>query len=204
MNRNFGSCLQRIDPDTGKAIWEHERLVSSEAIGVDAIAVDRAAFYLVTHNVLSAYARDDGHRIWERSLAGPEGNWRVTLHRGQLIVYPLQSPALEFRVRGPFGSLECILASSVVQPSEQSFPVIFADPKTGRLDQRMNFTAPDSRARLTARFNPVAAAEPEVGLQMTSPLLPPQVRFTAATAAVVLPERLWRLKANQRDKPAAP
>jgi cellulose synthase operon protein C len=196
MYRNFGSCLQRLDTGTGKPLWKEERFVSNEPANLDEITADGAAFYVVANNVLSAYALSDGHRLWERPLPAPEGNWRVTHDSGQLIVYPLDAAALEFRLRGPLGSLECFIASSVVDFSGQGFPVILADPNTGRLDQRLNFTVPASRIRVTARFNPFPAREPELLLRTTHPLPSASVQFTGAALTVALPERLWRLTAD--------
>jgi len=204
MNRNFGSCLQRLDARTGKPMWKDERLVSNESPHLDGITVDAAAFYVIANNVLSAYALGDGHVVWERPLPGPEVNWRVTHDYGQLIVYPLDAATLEFRLRGPLGSLECFIASSVVDFSGQGFPVIFADPKTGRLDQRLNFTVPASPVRVTARFNPFPAREPELRLRTTHPLSSASVQFTGTAMTVALPGRLWRLSANKRDGTTAP
>jgi outer membrane protein assembly factor BamB len=204
IGRNFGCCLQRIDPRTGKKVWEQERLVSNGPIALEAAAEGDEATYLIADNVLSAYALKDGRFLWERVLSGPKGNWRLALHQSQLIVYPLEPAGLEFHLRGPFGWLECTCASFDVDQSEQGFPVILADPDSGRLDQRLNFTAPSARVRLTARFNLFAAAEPEIGLRMTTPLPSVPVRFTGAAAAVALPGRLWILMADKPSRSAAP
>jgi outer membrane protein assembly factor BamB len=203
MPRNFGCCLQRLNLHDGMPLWEHERLVSNEPLTPKGITMDRSAFYTVANNVLSGYALDDGRLLWERPLPEPEGNWRVTLHQGQLIVYPLDAAALDFRLRGPLGALECSLASSLADFSEQGFPVILADPKTGRLDQRLNFTAPGSRLRVTVRLNPFAA-EPEFLLRAKTSLPSANVRFAGAAATVALPERLWRLKADRPNGATSP
>jgi outer membrane protein assembly factor BamB/tetratricopeptide (TPR) repeat protein len=194
--RNYGFALQRLDPSTGKAMWDRERLVSRDPIELNAIALDRESFFLAARDNLSAYNLIDGRVLWERPLPFRNGKWRVALFRDQVVVYPSAARAVEFRVRGPFGTLQCTLTAFAEDPANQGYPVILADPRTGLLDQRLNFAVPWPSLRI--RIEPDSAGL-EARVRTIPPPSPTRVRFAGGAAAVVLPDRLWRLTARKTD-----
>jgi hypothetical protein len=83
--------------------------------------------------------------------------------------------------------------------------VLLIDPRTGHLDERLNFDVPQTHTPVSIRLSWFARTESEIHLRAVSPPLPSaQVRFAGASATIVLPERLWRLTAAKRIGNAGP
>jgi hypothetical protein len=183
--RNLGCTLQRLDSRDGRPLWDEECLLDGEPGG---IAVSRDAFYVAEGGVLAARATDDGRQLWDRALDGVGENPRVALCGGRLIVYPSEGRAVEIRVRGPFGRLECNLAAYTEEG--QDYPVFLVDAKTGQVDQRLCFSVP--KARLRVRYS-LDGFVVDGSLRPTLPTSSIGVRFAGTNATVVLPDRIWRL-----------
>jgi outer membrane protein assembly factor BamB len=194
--RNYGYALQRLDPSTGKAMWAQERFICVNPIGLESIALDRDAFFFVAQNTLSAYAVADGGVLWERPLTGGNEMSQVVRVHDQVIVYPAETQAVEFRLGMLFGTIECTVAAPAADSETHGYPVIIADPKTGLLDQRLNFPAPRSSVRF--RMD-IGAGGLEARVRPVPPPSPSRLRFGAAAATVALPGSLWRLTACKTD-----
>jgi outer membrane protein assembly factor BamB len=190
--RNFGCMLQRLDPRDGRPLWDKECLLDGELGEYGGIAVSRDAFYVAEGGVLVAHASEDGRRLWERPLESVGENPRVALCGGRLIVYPSEGRAVEIRLRGPFGRLECNLAAYTEEGRD--YPVFFVDAKSGQFDQRLNFSVPATRFWVRIDRN---SAGLEASVRSVSPPSPTRVCFDCASATVVLPGRLWHLTARK-------
>jgi outer membrane protein assembly factor BamB/tetratricopeptide (TPR) repeat protein len=132
-----GYELVRLDPSSGKALWN--RAVGSEPIAAETVAFDEAAVYLVSRNVLSAYSLATGQPLWSLRLTGPTGRWQTVATQDHVLAFPAQAQVERWRWYWvPLERHLFYLPAEVV--AWHDFPVVFCDRKDGRLVQRLNFT----------------------------------------------------------------
>jgi cellulose synthase operon protein C len=128
--RNYGPTLLRLGVATGEPLWPEERPLGTEHVAVESVSVDHSAVYFTAGRALSALALTDGKPQWSVPLPESGGDWR-TLRTGEyLAVYPAEG-GRDWRLGGPFGSLRLTWPATTV-------PVLFYDPQTGQLVQRVN------------------------------------------------------------------
>jgi outer membrane protein assembly factor BamB len=146
-DRNFGPTLQRFDPLTGQALWPEERVLGTETVAADGVAFDREAVYGASGDVLSALALADGRQLWRAILPFAPGGrrhgkgkpgWRTLRTRQYLVAYPGDVGARVVGCRSLFGSFLLAAAFPLHERRAVGFPVLFYDPRTGQLVQRVN------------------------------------------------------------------
>jgi outer membrane protein assembly factor BamB len=146
-DRNFGPTLQRFDAHTGQALWPEERVLGTEPVAADGAVFDREAVYCASGDVLSALALADGRPLWRAFLprfpshshhGKGRAGWRTLRTRQYLVVYPGDVGARVAGCRSLFGSLTVAAAFPPHEYRAVGFPVLFFDPKTGQLVQRVN------------------------------------------------------------------
>jgi hypothetical protein len=192
--RNFGSTVQRLHPDTGKALWPEESFLSAERIDPDQVALDRTAFYYAAENVIYAHSLNDGKRLWELPLQGPAGPWQVVRAANSLLAYPAVSPTDRFGFRWLGTSLELQLTRPPHDPTRRGFPLLVCDPETGKLIQRLNLTAGPvwtSRRSDSTEQSWLPKVEWRRGVEGGST---PVVALTPKGVVVALEQKAWGLR----------
>jgi outer membrane protein assembly factor BamB len=139
---NLGYFLQRLDPATGKRLWQQTQYLDfpgGDKPDVATWSFDTDAVYYVSGRLLCARSLTDGKLLWEQPLAGPEGRWQTMRCRDCLIAYPAEGRTARFQFRSLLGSVQW----EVVRPPEEGpgrgFAVECREPKTGQMVQRLSF-----------------------------------------------------------------
>ncbi|WZO96479.1 PQQ-binding-like beta-propeller repeat protein [Isosphaeraceae bacterium EP7] len=107
-----GLRLIRLDPKTGKKLWECPLGVDNLSERPEAMALDGLRLYAATDNDLVAVSLADGKRAWRRTLSGPRARWSVELGRNGLVAWPTPSDGepgdlpVVFRSRSDGGLLQ--------------------------------------------------------------------------------------------------
>jgi hypothetical protein len=138
--RNYGFNLLRLDPNSGKPLWQEERPVAAEPVLAESVSHDAKALYFTAGDALSAHALDDGRPLWSVPLRGPGRAWRTLRTPDYVLAYPSEVGARRLEVRGPFGMFEAAATLPLDAQRGLGFPVLFCDPKTGQLAQRLNLS----------------------------------------------------------------
>lgn len=151
--KNYGWELHRLDPSTGRPLWNPPRPHSPHRIGAESVAADEAAVYFVAHNRLHAYGLSDGRPLWQRDLPLAAGSWRVVYANKAVMVCPTaavrpwhgeEAIVSVFAAAHPAGVLTLMRkALSVVRNDlRQGHLAVFVYASAdGRLLQRFDFTA---------------------------------------------------------------
>ncbi|MFN4259907.1 MAG: PQQ-binding-like beta-propeller repeat protein [Gemmataceae bacterium] len=160
-SRNYGGELRRLDAATGQLLWPDAVFAGSRPIDAARAALDDQAVYLVAGDRLTAYALDSGERLWTAPLAGWGSQWRVTLLGDYVLAFPdhsagsvdydfvLRRLAAQALLRLSQGRLVDSWASEWRQfqqgcqaaRADRKISLLCLEPATGRLVQRLNFTA---------------------------------------------------------------
>jgi outer membrane protein assembly factor BamB len=194
--RNYGYCLRRLDPNTGRALWDEEVVLGPDRADLGSCAADSRSVYYASRNVVTARDRDDGRTLWQEALPGPAGAWRLRRVGAVLLAWPAEARRAKFHSRWLSASLE----SGVTFPPEDrpgcGVPVLLLDPQDGRLVQRLNFVPPAPRAQGRLAPGEERTAIPWL-LAAKTAADGPVVRLTGQGLVVGWDDRAWALR---RDK----
>jgi hypothetical protein len=151
---NLGLQLQRLNADTGAALWSKPPYLATERLDLSGCSVDEQALYLVRDQTLTALSLQDGRVVWEKPISGPKGTWKTLLLRGSrrevepvrartdtLLVYPDRVPARRWGFCWTWGSVQWIVRNAPEGRPGQGCPIHCVDPGTGQLIQRLNLPA---------------------------------------------------------------
>jgi outer membrane protein assembly factor BamB len=144
---NLGLQLQRLNLDTGAALWSKPPYLPVPRLDLSSVSVDERSFYLVREQTLAALALEDGQVRWEKTVSGPKGTWKTLLGRWTrgpgkvLLVYPDQIPARRWEFCWLWGSLQWIMRDAPEARLGQGCPIHGIDPSTGQLIERLNIPA---------------------------------------------------------------
>jgi outer membrane protein assembly factor BamB/tetratricopeptide (TPR) repeat protein len=142
--RNYGCELERLDPGTGKALWDQPRLLGRDPVAARTISIDEGCCYYVADHVLTCRSLADGKRIWHKQLTVPSRRWQTLRGSNCLLAYPADDCGLPW-LWLPLGNMVLALPSSQLYESRlRPLAVCCHDPKDGRLLQRLDFSVPDS------------------------------------------------------------
>lgn len=131
--RNHGTTMERIDGGD----WRWSTLLRTSAPALASISRDSSAAYLAQEHELSAYALEDGKRLWTQRLTGPGGSWRTARVGDWLLAWPIEREKLAVPVPLTWGRLECLLTWN----AEDTVPLVICEARTGVLVQRLNVPA---------------------------------------------------------------
>jgi outer membrane protein assembly factor BamB len=185
-DRNIGPTLQRLDGRTGNALWPDERLLGNVSVAPGGMTFDHEAVYCVSGGVLSALALADGKLIWKVALPEAGRNWQVLRTADHLVAYPADVGARTLACRALFGSLTLLEAFPPPGGSSAGVPVLFCDPKTGQLIQRLNLLCA-ARAIAWGCWRPGEFLLPQFRLDKPALLL----QLSARGLVAAVPGRAW-------------
>jgi outer membrane protein assembly factor BamB len=194
--RNYGYCLRRLDPNTGRALWDEEVVLGPDRADLGSIAADGRGVYYASRKVLAARARDDGHMLWEEALPGPEAPWHLHRTGAVLLAWPAEARRAKFHSRWLSASLELGVTFPPEDRPGRGVPVLLLDPQDGRLVQRLNFMPPAPRAQGRLAPGEELTALPRLFAERAA-VEGPTVRLTGQGLAVGWDNRAWALR---RDK----
>jgi outer membrane protein assembly factor BamB/tetratricopeptide (TPR) repeat protein len=190
--RNFGDGLIRLNPQTGQALWPAEIVLGAGPVVAERLAVDRGAVFVASGHQLSALSLDDGRCLWRTVLPSVGSDWLVRLGSEQLVCCPAAAPAQSWRVDSPLG---CVKGTLVYPPEEragQGVPLVFADPRSGKIRQRCNLLLDRIDLSLRCEWGETAGLVPRVQFQRSiSGGSPPSIRWTEAGLVVVVLDKAW-------------
>jgi hypothetical protein len=148
---NLGYEITALDPRSGKARWPRPLLFPEIRINPNGWALDAEAFYVGKSGQLAALSMADGHQLWSRALAPPDGNWQVHLADGLLAALPAETTTTRLELRWLSGSLQWLVARPPLDVRGWCASGMLCDARTGRLVQRFQFEGgpPRSEPRLT-------------------------------------------------------
>jgi outer membrane protein assembly factor BamB len=138
--RNYGCELERLDPRTGKSLWQHAPLLARDPVDIATLSFDNGCFYCVADGALTCRSLADGKRKWHKSLSGITRRWQTVVSGETIIAHPAedrQPPWLWL----PLGNLTLALPSSHDIRS-RPLAVSCHHAQDGRLLQRLDFSAP--------------------------------------------------------------
>jgi outer membrane protein assembly factor BamB/tetratricopeptide (TPR) repeat protein len=135
VDRTYGPALQRIEPLTGQPLWDAERPLGTEP--VDALLCDSERIYCTSGDLLAGRSLADGKTLWTVPLRGPGKGWQLGRTRDYLVAYPTDVGEVEIKLSGWFSSFQAATLP-LVRLTDAGFPVLFHDPKTGQLVERLN------------------------------------------------------------------
>jgi len=160
--RNYGYALKRLDPQTGKSLWPREVTIGTETIAAEHLAGDDTAVYFVNRNLLRAHDLRSGKLLWETPLTGPPGRWRVVPAGAQLLAFPSDARTAQFRFRWLFSSVQWVITHPLEEQPGFGLPLVFCDPKTGQLVQRLNLSGMERAAKFQTTTGPGLAVVPSL------------------------------------------
>jgi cellulose synthase operon protein C len=172
--RNYGFNLLRLDPQTAKPLWPTEFPIAADSILAESVSLDAQALYFTAGATLCAQALADGRPLWRVPLRGPGRAWQTLRTRDYLAAYPSDVGARRLEVRGPLLAFEAAATLPLSGQSGLGFPVLFCDPKSGQLVQRLNL---NGKPPLTTRggwrlglplMPELRVAHPRVGVQVSA------------------------------------
>jgi hypothetical protein len=158
--RNYGHFLQRLDPRTGQSLWPQECRLGPERVAAEHLAIDETAVYFVNRNLLRACDLQSGKLLWETPLAGPAGRWRLMPAGAQLLAFPSEARTAQFRFRWLFSSVQWVITHPLEEQPGFGFPLVFCDPKTGQVVQRLNLSGMERAAKFQTTTGPGLAVVP--------------------------------------------
>jgi hypothetical protein len=141
--RNVGFHLERLDPQTGEALWPLGLRVVREALEPEQMSFGKNAIAYVNRNVLQSRSLADGKLLWSRVLPGSAGPWRAVCAGDLVLAFPGGSK-LRRTASSPFSTSRNRRVGT--EPSGQrkarvpdGFSILCCDAKDGQLLQRLNF-----------------------------------------------------------------
>jgi outer membrane protein assembly factor BamB len=147
--RNDGYWLQRLDPASGRALWDDEVLLGPDRIDPGSVAVDRESVYYSSRNLVTARALDGGGRAWtaDAELPGPVGRWQLRRLGSALLVWPGEARRVKFHSHWLTASLEYAVTFSPEGGPGRGIPLLVLDPRSGAACQQLNFVPPVPKAQ---------------------------------------------------------
>jgi outer membrane protein assembly factor BamB/tetratricopeptide (TPR) repeat protein len=191
--RNYGTALQRLDPESGQPLWREEVLLGLDRIPAASVALDRERICYAADGALSARALADGRLLWSYPLPRSSGLWHLTRTSSALVACPAEARRTKFH----FCWLGAALELTVTQPPEDrpgsGLPVLLLDPQSGRVVERLNLTAPRPRAEGQRHRAAGWEVMPELRLE-GEPAAGPVVRLTRPGLVVGWEGTTWALR----------
>lgn len=194
--RNYGYALQRLDPATGRALWSEEVPLGPDRIDPGRVALDGGGVFYTSRNVAAALALDDGRVLWEQTLPGPAGGWRLRREGPALLAWPAEARRAKLHSRWAAASLELDVTFPPEDRPGRGVPVLLLDPQSGRATQRLNFVAPAPRVQGRLASDEELTAVPGLRAERAA-ADGPVVRLTRDGLAVGWDGKAWALR---RDK----
>jgi outer membrane protein assembly factor BamB len=193
--RNDGYWLRRLDPDTGRPLWDEEVSVGPDRIDPGSFAVDGSGVYYTSRNVVAAVALD-GHLLWEEGLPGPAGLWRLRRAGPVLLAWPTAARRANFHSRWLSVSLELGVTCPPEDRPGRGVPVLLLDPRDGQVVQRLNLMPPVPRAQGRLALGEELTAFPRLSAGRTA-ADGAVVRLTAQGLVVGWDNRAWALRPDR-------
>jgi outer membrane protein assembly factor BamB len=190
--RNYGYLLESLDGQTGRRCWPGDRFLGVRPVRLSLGALDETTAYLVQDDAVSAYALEDGRRLWRHSLPALAGTWHTALTPKQLFVFPGEVHTEQVEIHWPGIAAQAWLELPCRTERGYYFPVLISDPKTGELVQQLNL--PATAPRLGFRFLPdlVPVTIPRVDCQQFwSKGAAPLLQILGRGVAVVCDGKAW-------------
>ena len=144
--RNYGFELDRLDPRTGKSLWQQPSLLARDPVDVRTISFADDCFYYVGDGELTCRSLADGKRLWHKPLAGKSRHWQTLRFADAVVAYPaedVQPPWLWL----PLGNMLLAWPTSHDVRS-RTLPVSCHRAKDGELLQRLDFTEAANRIEI--------------------------------------------------------
>jgi outer membrane protein assembly factor BamB len=141
--RNYGFELDRLDPQTGKSVWEQPWLLSRDAVDARTISMNDGCLYYVGDGVLSCRSLADGKRLWQKPLPGKSRRWQTLQQANAVIAFPAegrQPPWLWL----PLGNT-LLAVPNVHDVLNRELTVSCHHTRDGRLLRRLDFSAAATR-----------------------------------------------------------
>jgi len=145
--RNYGYELARLDPRTGRDMWDIEepRLVSLGDCDIHTGSSDEHAFFLAAGGSFGCWELATGKRLWRSALPVKSGRWH-TLHTTKAVIaYPAaaEQPPWTWLPLGPI--LLGVPDARRQENQVRHLPLSIHDRSTGRVLQQLDFRVADSR-----------------------------------------------------------
>jgi outer membrane protein assembly factor BamB len=144
--RNYGFELDRLDPRTGKSLWQQPCLLSHDRIDARTISMNEGCLFYAGDGVLTCRSLADSRRLWHKSLPSKSRRWQ-TLHQADAVIaHPAeyrQAPWLWL----PLGNM-LLAVPNHDDVRTRPLTVCCHHAKDGRLLQRMEFSAPACRVEV--------------------------------------------------------
>ena len=146
---NLGPQLQRLNAETGTAVWESTVRLADTAYDPANWADDGTVLFLAQGRRLTALTLADGRKRWDVPLTGPDWSWRIRRCGDYLLAWPQATAEQRFTARCPLGALQWGLSRPPEESPGRGCPLLAFDAATGRLVQRWNLPASSLRVRVT-------------------------------------------------------
>jgi outer membrane protein assembly factor BamB len=199
--RNYGYALQRLDPQTGRALWEDEAQLGPDRVDYGCFALDRNGVYYSSRNVVTALSLDDGRTLWEQALPGPAGSWRLRRMGAALLAWPAEAWRTKFHSRWLVSSLELAVTFPPEDRAGRGIPVLLLDPRPDapqdeRVLERLNLVPPLPGARGRLAPDEELTAVPTL-LRERAAADGPLLRLTRAGLVVGWDGKAWALRTDR-------
>ncbi|WP_149113541.1 outer membrane protein assembly factor BamB family protein [Limnoglobus roseus] len=147
VHRNHGVEVERLSALAGLTRWaDRPALLKADADPLTALADDER-IYVPTAGQLVAFKLDTGREAWQAELP-PAESWQTVLTQNRLVVLPKYavtanaSAVFESFLRFPHMRRVLGLLHTLADDSFRgNVPVLLFDPRTGRLQQRLDIAA---------------------------------------------------------------
>ncbi len=192
--RNHATTLQRLDPETGAALWADEALVAPERVPAEAAVVDGESVCYAVGGLLTARALRDGRVKWRRALPGTAGDWRLVRTASTLVALPASAPRAKVYSRWPLAALELAVTAPPEERPGYGIPVLLFDPASGELLQRLNLAAPRPRPEARLTLGDEAVRVPWQARREPAPEARPTMQFTRSGAVIAWEGKAWAVR----------
>jgi outer membrane protein assembly factor BamB/tetratricopeptide (TPR) repeat protein len=204
VSRNSLYDLVCLDGRTGTLRWSKTHFRGTQGMDLDGGAIDAEAAYLVQGDSLFAYALADGRLLYSAPLPAHAEHWQILRTPQWLICYPRNYHAAQWRLRWLFASAQLRLSPAPAAEPERSLAVFICDPRTGRLLQRLNFSAAAERATWCWAVDSSLALFPQLSRRfVTLPESAPALQISERGIMMEWQEQAWGLRAS-RSSPLDP
>jgi outer membrane protein assembly factor BamB len=147
--RNHGYMVQRLDPHSGKSLWQEEVHFGPDRPSWANVLLGPERVCWTSGSTLSARAVKDGRLLWQQPLAEVSQDWCLAWLPPLLLTWPAAAWRTEVHCCWLTASVELSVTRPPLSWPADSFPVLVIDCESGQVCQRLNFvTAPRAQAQV--------------------------------------------------------
>lgn len=155
---NLGYRFQLLELATGQCRECRQVLLRQVKLLPGQWSMQGDNLHVINDGLLAAWSLSEGRLLWERPMPPGSSNWRMMNCGPTLGVAAESSPLVRFQFHWLSAQVQWDCFRQPITDPGNALSLLSFEPKTGRLTQRMNFSANPLGPRLTANPGPFQLA----------------------------------------------